>query len=128
SVPLPSSVLSGSVIRVFNRRGYEGPWCLTRSGELFSGDGARVLRLGPRRDVATVSPDGRHLLVVKADAGQEEKVDLLRVPQLMPHVSLRRLGERHPPSVAVRIRFAGIAVSPGQIRLVTRVGMFCDLI
>ncbi|HEX8311338.1 MAG TPA: hypothetical protein VF614_08485 [Chthoniobacteraceae bacterium] len=67
------------MIRVFNRRGYEGPWCLTRSGEIFSGDGARVLRLGPLRDVATASSDGRHLLVVKEDTGQTENVDLLRV-------------------------------------------------
>ena len=130
SVPLPSSVLSGSVIRVFTHRGHEGPWCLTRSGELFSGDGARVLRLGPLRDVATVSPDGRHLLVVKADTGQAENVDLLRVQYLMPKAPSRVLDEWRvwpPPHVAVRTRLTGIAVSPGQIRLVSGKGVFCEL-
>ncbi|HEV7406103.1 MAG TPA: hypothetical protein VGO11_24365 [Chthoniobacteraceae bacterium] len=125
SVHLPSPVPHTEVIRVFNRRGHEGPWSLTGSGDLYASDGACVLRLGPLREVATVFADGDRLLVVRVETGKTELVDLTQMSRRVlakPLSSGEWESFVQPPTMSVRTHFIGIATWPGRLQLVSQVG------
>ena len=129
-VHLSPSVLHESVLRVFFRRGHEGPWFVTRNGDIYSGNGTCVLQLGPVRQVVAVTDDGARLLVIADGSGKTEMVDLLRSKRRAMAAPVQPRDWQLPvcpPAMGVRARFARIAVASGKIRLYSENGAEWDL-
>lgn len=129
-VQLSPSVLHESVLRVFFRRGHEGPWFVTRNGDIYSGNGTRVLQLEPIRQVVAVADDGARLLVITDESGKTEMVDLLRSKRRAMTAPFQPRDWQLPvcpPAMGVRARFARIAVAAGEIRLYSENGTEWDL-
>jgi hypothetical protein len=107
------------VLGVFDRVGCEGPWCLTRGGDVFSHEGRRVLQLGPLRGIASISKYGLRLLVASQDGGTMF-VDLLTLKCWPVQGQVHDLDFNWrpvPPTQPVRTRFDRIGILPDQVIL-----------
>ena len=121
----------GAIVRVFSRRGCEGPWCVTHKGDVLSHDGICVLRLGPIRGVVRVSPNGDRLLAAVENSDRSVLADLRWMTQrvvteVLPDHDWHAQPQR--PERGMRTRFTSIAVSPGRIQLVSRNGTRWEIV
>jgi hypothetical protein len=113
------------VLRVFNNADSEGPWVLTRSGDLHNGSGQRVLCLGEPKPVVRISEDGRRLMVTSAADNKTRVVDVTTRKQWEVRGYLRDedwLWTLHPPTCNVRRHFRRISLWAGTIYLQTSSG------
>jgi hypothetical protein len=104
------------VLRIFHRQGFEGPWCITRDGDIYSHEGRIVLQLGPLQPVVRISENGHRLLVAGTVVKETRLVDL---PTLTSRFILGNIRDEDwewrpaPPVFAVRVRFDKIAIGKG---------------
>lgn len=121
-VTFPTTMPAGRILRVFNREGFEGPWCITRDGDIYSHEGQIALRLGPLQNVARVSENGHRLLVAEAVGRVTRLVDLPTNTHRVITGIVRDADwewKPSPPTCAVRSKLDRIAIS-GDGRLFLR--------
>lgn len=112
-VLLPLGVPGDRVLRVFSRQGFEGPWCLTRDGDIYSHEGQVVLRMGPLQNVVRVSENGHRLLVAEADARVTRLIDLMtRSHRVITGIVRDDQWDWRPvpPTHDIRVKFDAIAI------------------
>ncbi|EEF58752.1 hypothetical protein [Pedosphaera parvula] len=75
-VSLPQPVREADILALFDRDGYEGPWVLTKQGEVYAPTGARLVNLGHVVAHVQISEDGHRLVVTSVESGKFDLVDL----------------------------------------------------
>jgi hypothetical protein len=117
------------VLRVFNNDDSEGPWVLTRAGDLHNASGQRVMRLGEPKPVVRIAEDGRRLMVTSAADNKTRVVDVATRKQREVRGYLRDedwLWQATLPVWNVRSRATRIGfTSEGHICLMTTKGRWC---
>jgi hypothetical protein len=101
-VDLDRRVPRDGILALFDREGFEGPWTLTKTGEVFSPEGERVINLGRAITRHEISPDGNFVMVPGIGGSVEFQLINLqdRVCPVLPEIMARRFLTSHvaPPT------------------------------
>jgi hypothetical protein len=114
-ITFPKPLARAEALQFFNREGYEGPWVLTRNGEILSHRGEVIMNLGGFVLVRCLSNDGHRLLVNRPHDPKTILVDL-KALKAMPWTGSTGgsdwKSEPSPPVFEVRTQFDRIAFHP----------------
>ncbi|MDB6113052.1 MAG: hypothetical protein JWR69_4802, partial [Pedosphaera sp.] len=115
---LDPRVAQADVLALFDREGFEGPWALTKKGEVFSNTGERQINLGRLIHHYEISPEGDRLLVPGiGDSPNNQLIDLRnnRCSFMSKSESRRAFNPQIiPPTTSLRVRFDAVLLTAAR--------------